>query len=83
MNGWLWAATGLVVLMVPLLGVAVARRPLEGVIALQVAGTLAAVALLLLAEGTNRQAFADLALALGVLGQVGTLVFLRFLEGAR
>ena len=83
MNGWLWAATALIVLLAPLLVVALRGRALEGVIALEVAGTLAAVTLLLLAEGTNRQAFADLALALGVLGPLGTLIFLRFLERAR
>jgi multisubunit Na+/H+ antiporter MnhF subunit len=79
-NGWLWAATILVAALVPLLVVAVRRPVLEALVALEVAGTLSAVALLLLAEGSNRQAFADLALALGLLSFIGTVTFLRFLE---
>lgn len=83
MNSWLWTATVLATLLVPLLGVAVRARLLEGVVAMEVGGTLSAIALLLLAEGTNRQPFADLALALAVLSFAGSLAFLRFLERAR
>ena len=83
MNGWLWAATVPVALLVPLLAVAVRRPALEGVIALEVAGMTSAVALLLLSEGTNRQAFADLAVVLAILSFAGALAFLRFLERIR
>jgi multisubunit Na+/H+ antiporter MnhF subunit len=79
-NGWLWAATILVAALVPLLAVAARRPPLEALVALEVAGTLSSAALLVLAEGANRQAFADLALALGLLSFAGAVTFLRFLE---
>jgi multisubunit Na+/H+ antiporter MnhF subunit len=79
-NGWLWAATALIAGLAPLLAVAVRRRSVEALVALEVAGLLAAGALLLLAEGTNRQPFADVALVLGVQSFVGAIGFLRFLE---
>jgi len=83
MNSWLWMATILAALLVPLLGVAIRARLLEGVIAMELGGTVSALTLLLLAEGTNRQSFADLALALGILSFASSLAFLRFLEQAR
>ncbi len=83
MNSWLWMVAVLAALLVPLLGVAVRARLLEGVVAMEVGGTMSAIALLLLAEGTNRQPFADLALALAILSFAGSLAFLRFLERAR
>ncbi|QEC48232.1 hypothetical protein FSW04_12095 [Baekduia soli] len=82
MNGWLWAASGLTAALLPLLVVAVRRPALDGLVALEVAGTLSSVALLLLSQGTNRQAFADLAVALGLLSFIGAVAFLRFLEPA-
>lgn len=83
MNAWLWMVALMAALLVPLLGVAVRARLLEGVVAMEVGGTMSAIALLLLAEGTNRQPFADLALALAILSFAGSLAFLRFLERAR
>jgi multisubunit Na+/H+ antiporter MnhF subunit len=80
---WLWAATGLTAAILPLLAVAVRRPPIEGLVALQVAGTLGTGALLVLAEGTDREAFADLALALAAVSFAGTIAFLRFLEQVR
>ena len=83
MNVWLCAAA---VLAVPLAGLAVValRRPaLEGVVALEVAGVDAVLILLLLAEGTRRQAFADLAIVLAALSFVGGIAFVRFLEQLR
>jgi multisubunit Na+/H+ antiporter MnhF subunit len=82
-NVWLWAAA---VLTVPLAGLAVVavRRPvLEGVVALEAAGVDAALVLLLIAEGTRRQAFADLAIVLAALSFVGGIAFVRFLERVR
>ena len=79
MNGWLWAATAIIAAQLPLLAVAARRPPLEGLIGLEVSGNTSAVALLLLSEGTGREAFADLALAVGLLSFVGALAFLRFL----
>lgn len=83
MNEWLWAATALVVALVPLAAVAVRQPPLEGVVALQAAGVDASLVLLLIAQGTDRQAFADLALVLGVMGFIGTIAFVRFAQRVR
>ena len=77
MNEWLWAATVLVVALVPLLAVAVRRPALEGVVALQAAGVDASLVLLLIAQGTDRQSFVDLALVLGIMGFIGTVAFVR------
>jgi len=64
----------------PCLVVCVVASAMEGLVALQLAGEIAALVLLLLAEGFQRQPFADLALILAVLSFVGSLVFLRFME---
>jgi multisubunit Na+/H+ antiporter MnhF subunit len=83
MNAWLWTAAVLTAGLVPLT-VVIARRPaLEGVVALEAAGVDAALVLLLLAAGTKRQAFADLALVCGVMSFVGSAAFVRFLERVR
>jgi multisubunit Na+/H+ antiporter MnhF subunit len=53
---------------------------LDAVIALELAGVLATVELMLLAEGTHRQPFIDLAIALALMSFVGALAFVRLLE---
>jgi multisubunit Na+/H+ antiporter MnhF subunit len=53
------------------------------VIALEAAGVDAALILLLLAEGTRRQPFADLAIVLAVMSFAGAIAFVRFLERLR
>src|SRR5947208_1456880 len=63
MNVWLAAALILLAAMLPLGAVCFfARRAIDGLVALDLAGTNAALALLLLSEGLKRQPFADLAL---------------------
>jgi len=82
-NAWLWAAAVLTAALVPL-AVAAARAPrLCAVVALEAAGGDATLTLLLLAEGTDRQAFADLALVLGVVSYLGATAFVRFVERVR
>jgi multisubunit Na+/H+ antiporter MnhF subunit len=78
-NGWLWAAAALAAALVPLLGVAAVSHPLHGLVAAEAAGVDAALAMLLLAEGTKSQSFASLALVAGVLSFVGSIGFIRFL----
>ena len=81
MNGWFVAALALIVGgIVPCLVVCARATAAEGLVALQLAGELSALVLLLLAEGMGRQPFVDLALVLAVLSFVGTLVFARFME---
>jgi multisubunit Na+/H+ antiporter MnhF subunit len=82
-NGWLWIAAGLVAALVPLAFVAVRGSVADGLVALELAGTLTCGALLLISEGTNRQPFADLAVVLAVMSVVGGVAFLRFLERVR
>jgi multisubunit Na+/H+ antiporter MnhF subunit len=83
MNEWLVAALVLLVAMVPLGVVCVYSPAVEGLVALQVAGTNTALILLLLAEGIHRQPFADLALILAATSFIGPLAFAYFLERAR
>jgi multisubunit Na+/H+ antiporter MnhF subunit len=47
---------------------------------MELAGTLIATALMLLAEGFHRQPFVDLALLLALLSIVGGMVFARLME---
>ena len=78
MNEWLWAAAVLTAALAALVVVAIRRPLLEGVVALEAAGVNAALVLLMIAEGTRRQPFGDLALVLAVTSFAGALAFLRF-----
>ncbi|HEU5200610.1 MAG TPA: monovalent cation/H+ antiporter complex subunit F [Ktedonobacterales bacterium] len=80
MNAWLIAALALLPGFVAC-GVVLWRATvLDAVAALNLAGVLAALELILLAEGLHRSPFYDLALVLALLACVGGLVFARFLE---
>lgn len=83
MNPWLWAATVLAAAIVPLVVVAALSPPLQGLVALEAAGVNAAIALLLLSEGTQSQSFATLALILGAMSFIGSIGFIRFLAQLR
>jgi multicomponent Na+:H+ antiporter subunit F len=83
MNEWLLAAAILLVAMIAPGAVAVRGTATDGVVAVQFAGILAALALLVMAEAFGRQPFGDLALVLAVLSFAGTLAFARFLELGR
>jgi multisubunit Na+/H+ antiporter MnhF subunit len=77
-NEWLWAAAVLTAAPAALVVVAIRRPLLEGVVALEAAGVNAALVLLMIAEGTRRQPFGDLALVLAVTSFAGALAFVRF-----
>jgi multisubunit Na+/H+ antiporter MnhF subunit len=79
-NVWLWAAAVLTVALAGLVIVAIRQPALEGVVALEAAGVDATLILLLLAEGTDRQAFGDLAIVLAATSFAGAIAFVRFLE---
>jgi multisubunit Na+/H+ antiporter MnhF subunit len=83
MNEWLWAAAVLTVLVLGLTLVAALRPAGDGLVAIELAGTLVALTLLLLAEGTHRQGFVDLALVLAVMSFIGFIAFIRFLGRVR
>jgi multisubunit Na+/H+ antiporter MnhF subunit len=53
---------------------------LDALVALELMGVLSTVELMLLAEGTHRQPFIDLALVLAVMSFIGALAFARLLE---
>jgi multisubunit Na+/H+ antiporter MnhF subunit len=80
MNGWLIAATVLLLGLVPCAVVILRGSIVEALVGLQMAGVLQTVVLLLLAEGYRRPPFFDLALVLALLTLAGGLVFARMLE---
>lgn len=81
MNEWILAAIVLVLGgIVPCLVVSIRASVMEGLVALELAGVIAVLVLLLLAEGLQRQPFVDLALALALLSFVGSLAFVRYME---
>jgi multisubunit Na+/H+ antiporter MnhF subunit len=82
-NEWLWSAAVLTVALASLVGVAVRGTVLDGVVALEAAGALTVTVLLLIAEGTRRQSFVDLAVIMGVTSWAGAIAFLRFLRRGR
>lgn len=83
MNEWHIAAA-VVLVAIAVCGWVCARRELaDGVVALGLAGNLAAVALILIARAEEREPFADLALVLAALSFAGTLGLARFVERDR
>ena len=80
MNVWLVAAGVLLLCLIPC-GIACLRGDAANrMVGLEAAGLIAALVLLLLAEGLHGRPFTDLALALALLSFGGGLVFARFLE---
>jgi multisubunit Na+/H+ antiporter MnhF subunit len=79
-NAWLWAATALLVAMAPCGAACLRGGPVDRAAALQVAGAVTTLDLLLLAEGFDRAPFTDLALVLAFVTFVSSLAFARFLE---
>ena len=80
MTGWLVAAAALLVVIL-IVGVVASRGPLmRRLIALEMGGVLVALALLVLAEGYNRDVYFDLAVVLAAVTFATSLVFVRFLE---
>jgi multisubunit Na+/H+ antiporter MnhF subunit len=82
MSLWLVSAAVLVVLLVPLAAVAAFGTPDDGLVALELASVLVTVALLLMAEGLDRQIFGDLAVVLAVGAFAGSLAYAVLLERA-
>lgn len=81
MNGWLWAAAGMLVCgLVPCVWVAMRDSILSALAALQLASTVTTLTLVLIAQGLHREPFMDLAVVSAVLSFAGALTFARFLE---
>src|ERR1041384_6287296 len=78
---FLWAATLLIVLQLPLIAqVLLASSRAAAVATLQASGGIWTVTLVLLAQGFHRSAYTILAVVAAVLTFAGTMVFVRFLE---
>ena len=80
MNAFTVAATILLAALAPLAVVASLRRPIDGLVALELAGVIDTTILVLLSEGFHRQPFIDLAVVSALLSFAGALVFARILE---
>jgi multicomponent Na+:H+ antiporter subunit F len=64
----------------PLILFSLRASPPDGLVALNVGGSIATLVLLLIAEGTGREPFFDLAVVSAVLSFAGGLAYARFLE---
>ncbi len=79
MNVWLWGATALLVGLVPCGWIALRETRVDALVALELAGTVSTLALVLLAQGFDRASYYSVPLALAFLSFVGALVLARFL----
>ena len=79
MNVWLWGATALMLGFLPCGWVALRASRVDALVALQTAGTLTTLVLVLLSEGFNRASYMGLALVLPFAGFVGSLFVARML----
>lgn len=73
------AGTVLLAGFAPLLACAYFRRPIDALIALELAGTLTVLVLICFGEGFHRSFEIDVAVVAAVLVWAGGLVFARFL----
>lgn len=81
MNAALVTAVVLTVVGLPLcLARAAVGSVLSRLVGMQLAGTVVALVLLLVADGAGRSVYVDLALVLALLSFAGSLVFLRFVQ---
>lgn len=80
MNVFLWTATALMVLELPLLLYAAFAARLETLAILQTAGAIFTLALIALTQGFHRSSYSILAVVAAVLTFAGTMVFVRFFE---
>jgi len=78
-NAFVIAAVGLLLGWVPLIWVALRNRPIDGLVALELAGTVAVLVLLCLAEGFHRSFEYGVAVVASVLSCLAGLTFARFL----
>jgi len=78
-NAFVWAALGLCLGYLPLLCVVARRRPIDGLVALELGGVLLVLVLLCLAEGFHRSFGYSVAIVAAVMSWIGGLVFARFL----
>ncbi|HSU58172.1 MAG TPA: monovalent cation/H+ antiporter complex subunit F [Bryobacteraceae bacterium] len=80
MNAWILCAIAVLVCMIPCFVLCIRGDAMNRLIGLEAGSVMAAIVLLLLAEGFHREPFADIALTLALLTFGAGLVFARFLE---
>jgi multisubunit Na+/H+ antiporter MnhF subunit len=73
-----WAAFGLLACFVPLVLVVLLAREIDGVVALELCGTVATLVLICLAQSFGRTAYFGVAIVCAATTWVGGLVFARF-----
>jgi len=78
-SSWLVFAVVMLLALVPCGWVCARRPPLEGLVALELAGTVGTLVLMLLAEGFDRSVYWGVALVAAPLQFVGALAFVRLL----
>jgi multisubunit Na+/H+ antiporter MnhF subunit len=79
-NAFLWAATALVVLELPLLLFVTRARRIDALVAVESGATIFVLALVLLAQGFHRPSYTVLGLVGSILVFAGSMVFVRFFE---
>lgn len=79
MNAFLIAATVLLAALAPLLVAASLRRPIDGLVAVEVAGAVTTLALVCLSVGLGNSLYFTVAVIAAVAYWIGGLVFARFL----
>lgn len=79
MNAFLLAATVLIAALAPLLVAASLRRPVDGLVALELAGCVVVLVMVCLSVGLHESFLFVLAVVAAVVSWIGGLVFARFL----
>jgi len=79
MNIWFVGATTLLLALVPVAYVLIRGELIEALVALELAGTVVTVILLLIGEGFKRNSYYTLPVVLAFTNVVGVLIFVRFL----
>ena len=79
MTAFMWATFGLLACFVPLVVVVLRGREIDGVVALELCGTLTTLVLLCLAQAFGRTSYFTLPIICAASTWIGGLVFARFL----
>ena len=77
---WLWAATAMLVCLIPCGITCFKGETQDRLIGLEMAGVIIALDMMLFVQGFHRASFYDLGLTLAFLSFGGGMVFARFLE---
>jgi multisubunit Na+/H+ antiporter MnhF subunit len=78
-NAFLAASTVLLAALAPLGATAVARRPIDGLVALELGSALVVLDLVCLAVGLHRDVYFGVAVVAALMSWIGGLVIARFL----